>query len=211
MKVAFIDVETTGLTTKEADVIQVGALIRVNNKIIDEFNAKCQPIKWDTISPYALKVNNNTIEKLKTYQTPKEAWKKFYAFIEKHFNGEKYVFGGQNTPFDWKFMVDWWNTNKDVNVLPFSAYFKENHLDLMKFTKEFQSHKLIDLPNTKLGTVIEALGVKVEGDLHDALTDIRCTDAAVIECVHRANKLKRDNPKHPVAVRFASERLLQLI
>lgn len=209
MKIAAIDVETTGLHPKNADVIQIGALIRINNKIVDELNIRCQPIKWKTISKRALEVNNTKYEDLKTFQKPKEAWQQFFAFLEKHFNGKKYIFSGQNTPFDWKFMEDWWNTNKDDSALPFSAFFKKHHLDLMTVTSSFMANNLIDLPNKKLETVIEALDIEVEGNLHDALTDIKGTDAALIEYVHRVDKLKKDNPSHPVAVRF--ERLLKLI
>lgn len=205
----FIDTETTGLEPTDNDVIQVGAILRVDTKIVDELNVKCQPVNWEKISPFALKVNNTTVDQLKEYPSPKDAWRKVYRFLYQHFHEVTYIFGGQNTPFDWKFMKSWWEKHKDENAPTWESFFKTNHLDLMTLTKSFRDNGLLNVPNMKLGTILEAFNVKIEGNLHDALTDIKATDAAVIECIHRVDKLKRDKPSHPVAVRF--ERLLKLI
>lgn len=209
MKILFLDVETTGLKATTNDVIQIGAIVRIDTEIVDEINIKCQPVNWDSISSYALNVNKTTIADLKKFQTPKEAWKKFNKFLTKHFHGLTYIFGGQNTPFDWRFMQVWWDDHKDENAPEWDTFFKKNQLDLQILSKMFRQHNLIDVPNVKLGTIIEALDVKVEGHLHDALTDIKGTDAALIEYVNRVKKLKQDDPSHPVAVRF--DRLLRLV
>jgi len=209
MKIIMIDTETTGLSTADNDVIQIGAIVRIDNKIVDEINVKCQPVNWDKISPYALKVNNSTIEDLKKYKLPKEVWKTFYKFLQNNFNGVTYIFGGQNTPFDWRFMKSWWDKHKDNDAPAWESFFKKNQLDLQTLSKSFRQHRLINVPNIKLETIMEALNVKAEGNLHDALTDIKGTDAALIEYVHRVNKLKQGDPSHPVAVRF--DRLLTLI
>ena len=209
MKILSLDTETTGLQPSVADVIQIGALIRIDSEIIDEINVKCQPVKWDTISKRALEVNNTTMEQLKSYMLPKEAWKLFNEFIVSNFDDQKYIFSGQNTSFDWKFIEPWWNDNKDKDAPGWSYFFKKHQLDLQILSTMFKNHGLINVPNIKLETIIEALNIEVEGNLHDALTDIKGTDAALIEYVHRVNKLKRDHPNHPVVERF--ERLLVLI
>ena len=209
MKILFVDTETTGLSNTDNDVIQIGLVLRVDTKIVDELDVKCQPVNWDKISSFALQVNNTTIDQLKTYPSPKDAWRKVYRFLYQHFHETTYIFGGQNTPFDWGFMKNWWDKHKDANAPTWESFFKINQLDLQSISKSFREHKLINVPNIKLGTILEALNVKPEGKLHNALTDIKCTDAALIEYVHRINKLKQNNPKHPVAVRF--DRLLTLI
>ena len=112
MKIFFNDVETTGLSHKTQDIVQIGGLITDNFKPLEEINLKCQPRRWDTISETALEINHNTLESLKTYETPDITWKKYSMLLLKHFSGEKYVFAGQNAPFDRRFLRAWWDYYK---------------------------------------------------------------------------------------------------
>jgi DNA polymerase-3 subunit epsilon len=200
MKLLFADTETTGLSPKTQDVIQIGAVIMENKTIIEEINVKCQPIHWDTINSYALKVNNHTIEQLHTLDDPKETWKKFYDFVVKNFKDEKYTFGGQNTKFDWKFLKSFWETNKTQEAPDFDIFFETDHLDLMDISKSFKKYGLLDVPNVRLETIIEALDIKVIGDLHDALTDIKATINSIFKLLIKVKKMKY-NEEHPTVVK----------
>jgi DNA polymerase III alpha subunit (gram-positive type) len=202
MKLLFADTETTGLKPLECDVIQVGAVVMDNRKVLAEVDLKCQPVNWDAISPYALKVNNNTIESLKKLEDPKLAWKKFYTFINAHFNGEKYILGGQNIKFDRAFLNAWWDKHKDPDAPEFESYFEEDALELMHITKTMKKHGLLDVENVKLGTIVEALNIKVDGNLHDALTDIKATVNSTYKLLIQIKKLKAESKASIVVKQF---------
>jgi DNA polymerase III alpha subunit (gram-positive type) len=200
MKILFNDTETTGLSCLKQDVIQIGAIISNNFKKIEEVNLRCQPINWDEISQQALDCNHVTRDMLKTYEDPKKVWQLFSDILEEHFDKkDPYLFAGQNTPFDRRFMNAWWDKNKISSAPSFEYYLKPNiSLDLQNISKEFKYHNLLKLENVKLGTVMESLGIKPDGDLHDALTDIKGTANAIYKLINRLKRLKKDQPKHPV-------------
>jgi DNA polymerase III epsilon subunit-like protein len=176
MKIVFIDTETTGMNRTENDIIQIAGVVLENGKEIDSFDYKCQPVNWDKINSYALKVNNTTREQLKTYPTPKETFKRLLYFLRKHYDGnnEKLIMGGQNIKgFDWAFVLNFWNKHKDPTDPSFDNFFNDKILyDLMDLTKPLKNKNILKVENIKLGTIIEALDIPIEGNLHDALTDI---------------------------------------
>jgi DNA polymerase-3 subunit alpha (Gram-positive type) len=209
MKLCLLDTETTGFSHKTQDIIQIGGIIRDNSHILEEFNLKCQPIYWNNISPQALQVNNHTVEELRTYEHPSEIWKKFYKIITTHFLGEKYIFVAQNVPFDWRFLGFWWNRHKDPLAPPFEYYFQNENLDLMDITKIFRANKLLDVPNIKLGTIIEALDIKIEDDLHDAFADVKGTDQSIIKLLTEVARFKKENLHESIVLRF--EKWLEIL
>jgi len=209
MKLLFNDVETTGVYHNVQDVIQTGGIISENFKPMAEFNLKCKPVNWKAIDPTALKVNHTTIQMLKSdvFEDPKETWKKLYKLIEKYFNGKKYVFAGQNAHFDRRFMNSWWDKHKTSEAPEFESYLEEGNLDLRTISAAFKNQGMIQLngapvPNVKLGTIIEALQIKVSGNLHDALTDIKATANGIYILLKRVKKIKESNPKHPLVKKF---------
>ena len=202
MKLFFNDVETTGLSTEKHDIIQIGGLISNKFKILEEINFKCQPSRWDTINAMALSVNNTTKEQLKTYELPEQTWKKYSQLLLKHFNGEKYVFVAQNAPFDRRFIRQWWNTYKTKDVKDFDYYFQPDNLDLMDITRQLKKYGFLKIENLKLETVIKAFGIIVEGDLHDALVDIKATGNSIYRSLQLVSKIKQQDPNNVVVKKF---------
>ena len=95
MKIIFIDTETTGLSSKIHDIIQIAGLVTEDGKILDEFNFKCQPVNWKSISKQALQINNTSIDDLKKYEMPQATFIHFLKVLEKHFDGDKFIIAGQ--------------------------------------------------------------------------------------------------------------------
>jgi DNA polymerase III alpha subunit (gram-positive type) len=206
MKIIFIDTETTGLSCQKHDIIQIAGLVTEDNKILDEFNFKCQPINWDTISKQALQINNTTVEDLKSYEMPQATFIHFLKVLEKHFSGEKFIIAGQNVKsFDWRFVVTFWENHKRYADPEFEFYFDDKvSLDLLDLSRPLKNHGFLDVPNVKLGTIVEALNITVDGELHDALADIKATQQGFYGLVNKVNEIRRTKPNHPI---FENEKL----
>lgn len=198
MKVIFIDTETTGFDDKRQDIIQIAGLVTENRKILESFNYVAAPVNWNAISKDALQITGKTIEELRTYPDPKIAYTGLKNIFEKYVvKGEpRYIIAGQNVKsFDWRFLASFWNKHKDAVDLPFDYYFSQKVVyDLMDLTRPLKKNGLLNVPNIKLGTIMEALGVKPEGNLHDALTDIIGTCDSFYKIVDRWIELSVSNP-----------------
>lgn len=198
MKIIFIDTETTGLSSKIHDIIQIAGLVTEDGKILDEFNFKCQPVNWKSISKQALQINNTSIDDLKKYEMPQATFIHFLKVLEKHFDGDKFIIAGQNIKsFDWRFVVAFWDKHKRYADPDFQYYFDETKsLDLLDLSRPLKKHGVLDVPNVKLGTIVEALDIKVDGELHDALADIKATQESFYGLVDKINTLNHKNPNH---------------
>lgn len=179
MKILFIDTETTGFSHKTQDMWQVAGFVTENQKVLDSFNIKCQPVNWHTISKGALECQEPpvTIEQLKNFQKPREAFLELKAVLDKHYDEsipQKFFIAGQNVKaFDWRFLNAFWNRHKIAGEPDFQHYFNNRvSYDLMDLTRPLKKKGILKVENVKLGTIIESLDVKVTGPLHDALTDI---------------------------------------
>ena len=142
MKIIFIDTETTGLSSQKNDIIQIAGLVTEDGKVLDEFNFKCQPVNWNTISKQALQINNTTIEDLKKYEMPQATFIHFLKILEKHFDGEKFIIAGQNVKaFDWRFVVAFWENHKRYADPDFQFYFdNRKSLDLLDLSRPLKNH-----------------------------------------------------------------------
>ena len=65
MNLLFIDVETTGLSPRKHEIIELAACIEIDQVVQCGFVLYFRPEKWDTISKEALAVNGWTAEQLK--------------------------------------------------------------------------------------------------------------------------------------------------
>jgi DNA polymerase III epsilon subunit-like protein len=175
MKVIFIDTETTGFDDKRQDIIQIAGLVTENREILESFNFICSPVNFWAISKEALKVTGKTVEELKTFPPPREAFIGLKAVLDSHVvKGQpRFIFAGQNVPFDKRFLSSFWQKHKTADEVDFEYYFSSKiSYDLMDMTRPLKKSGKLNVPNVKLGTIMEALDIKPRGNLHDALTDI---------------------------------------
>ena len=62
MKILWTDTETSGLNSKENDILTLAGIIEIDNEVKEEFYLEIQPFNYDNISKQALEVNKLTLE-----------------------------------------------------------------------------------------------------------------------------------------------------
>ena len=104
-KLAFIDIETTGLSLDKHEIIQIGCVLvsqdndgNKNFKITEEFEIKIKPENITTADPVALKINGYNEANWKDGVKLKEAMET----LSRKTDGAMMV--GHNVSFDWAFL-----------------------------------------------------------------------------------------------------------
>lgn len=184
MKIMFYDIETTGLYSSNCGIHQIsGAISEIKNgdnrvSILDHFNFKVKPFKGKRVYPSALEVGGLTYDTIAAYPEPNEVYGQFMKIIKKHvdkFNPDDKIMlaGYNNLHFDNDFLRQWFH---DCGDRYFGSYFWSNAIDVMAEAGKVLMNIRPFMPNFKLGTVAKTFGIKFdEGDLHDAMIDIRLT------------------------------------
>lgn len=174
MKLLFLDTETTGLDPKLHAVIQIAGIVEIDGEVKEEFNFKCSPQKGDLISKQALEIQNLTIDQIRNLEPPAATYRAFRQILSKYvdpFNKEdKFFMVGQNTKFDYDFMVSFFEKNDDHYFYSFVRY---HLIDVISLTAAAHVAGLMNLTNMKLETVAKHFGIELSA--HDALNDIKAT------------------------------------
>jgi len=183
-KRVLLDCETTSLDPIKGGLIQLAGIFEIEGKVVDKFSYYIKPFPDDVIEDAALEVCNITREELETFPEPLTVFKEFLALLDKHchkFNKkDKLSFMAYNSPFDYSFVQEWF---KKCGEKFFFAYFSWPSIDIAGFADEYMEAQKAgwryELPNFKLGTVSEALGINIAapegGGLHNAMYDIAIT------------------------------------
>jgi len=61
-----------------------------------------------------------------------------------------------------------------------------------------KTHGILEVENIKLGTIVEALNIQIDGNLHDALTDITVTYKSFYKLLKEYKKLHQTSPNHKI-------------
>ncbi len=177
MKLFFADTETTGLDPRKHEMFQFAFIIEIDGKIVEEVNITMRPTNPEAVTQEALDITKKTIEEIMAYQDPKEAYKQVVAilakYIDKFDKTDKFVWIGQNPTFDTGFVRVFFKRAGDNY---FGSWFRSVPTDLISFVTIMSLKGYLDLPNFKLGTICEALKIKLNA--HDALDDVRATREA---------------------------------
>lgn len=173
-KVFWLDVETTGLDAQKQDIIQLAYMIEIDGETKMEGNLFVQPFSYENISQDALDVHGTTIEQLKSYQKPQQAYTELCnilsRYIDKYDRTDKFQPAGYNTRFDLDFLKQFFIKNNDKY---FGSWFNYKTIDPLAVLYFLDGMGDISLPNYKLGTVCNHFEIAI--DAHDALSDIRAT------------------------------------
>ena len=187
-KLCFIDVETTGTDAKRNGILQIAGEIilleglttgtdkKHNYEVVDSFNFNVKPFATDVIEDKALEVNKITREQIHTFENPSASYQGimniFCKSVDKYNKKDKYFFVGYNARFDYDFMRAWFEKNGDKY---FGSFFYFPPLDVMNAAMWNMIRERKTLPNFKLETVANNLGITLEGNFHDAMKDIQIT------------------------------------
>jgi len=178
-KIFFVDTETTGLDPKINGIHQIAGQIIIDGKMVAEIDYKFKPLPTEKIEPEALAVSGLTIEEVMARPLDSfTVYKKVDALLATHVNRydkhDKMVIAGYNCNFDAGFINEWFQKHR--NKYFFGLCHGGAYLDglNMALLLEIKTGKRIFIPDRKLKTVAQALGIPLD-NAHDALADIQAT------------------------------------
>jgi len=128
-KFCIIDIETNGSKPEEFQVIEIGAVMLQNGKIIDRFESL---VKCDFIPEYISKITGITPDSLKNAPSTKEVLQKFRLFLDDA------IFVAHNVEFDFNFL----NSSFKNLGLGSIGNFKMCSIDLAKRTIDAKRYGL---------------------------------------------------------------------
>lgn len=150
-----VDIETTGLSPRNDEIIEIGAIKVKNNKIVDTYDSLIrinQPL-----NPFITNLTGITNEMLEQGEDPMQVLEEFMDFA-----GQE-ILMGHNANFDINFIYD-----KCAFYL--DTYLRNDFIDTMRIAKKV----LPNCRNYKLGTLAQVLDVDYEG-AHRGLKDVEIT------------------------------------
>lgn len=162
-KLAFVDLETTGLNPDIHEITEVASLV-VNGKTFEielEYEEKVRPTNLKTASKEALASYGYSDERWKNAKPLKEVLKRI----------SKIAPGGLIT--GWNVSFDWWFLDKGFRKHKIEPDFDYHRIDVMSiaYAKLYSKRKVTQLG---LRRVAPYFGIKLP-DEHGALVDIRAT------------------------------------
>lgn len=157
-----VDIETTGLSPMNDEIIEIGAIKIKENKIVDKYN---ELIKINRkLEPFITNLTGITDEMLETGKNPTAVFQNFVEFV-----GEDIIIG-HNVNFDLGFL-----TNKCKKYINYNL--TNECIDTMYLAKKLVPNSI----NYKLGTLAKYFNISYEG-AHRGLKDVEIT-YAVYNCL----------------------------
>lgn len=153
-----IDVETTGLSPIENELIEVSAIKYEGQKKIDTFTSLIKPKA--RIPYYITNITGITNEMVQNSPFVEEIMPNLISFI-----GESPIVA-HNANFDYKFIQNYSNNAFSKNIL----------IDTVKLGRKLYPN----LPNHKLGTIAKHIGITEDG-FHRAEFDCECCAKIYVE------------------------------
>ena len=174
----WLDTETTGTDPERHGIVQLAGSIDVNDEERLSFNFKVRPFPEDEICDEAIAVHGITREAMAKLTPPqqvhRELVERFSRFVNRYDKTDKMFFAGYNAQFDLNFMHGWFRKCGDPY---FGSWVWWPAIDVSVLAMERLKARRAELKNFKLWTVLEFMNICPDGELHDALTDIRLTKA----------------------------------
>lgn len=179
-KLFFYDLETTGTNPGRHGIHQISGEIVIDGKSVETFDFKVQPNPKAQIEDAALAVGGVTREQIMAYPPMGQVYTQLVTMLAKYVNkydktDKFHLVGYNNRGFDDNFFRGFFLQNGD-NF--FGSWFWADSIDVLVLASTFLADRRADLPNFKLATVADFLGIDTTaGKLHDASFDIFVTKA----------------------------------
>ena len=157
MKIAIIDLETTGLDPKKHEIIEVGCVVfnDKNFKIIDSFEVKVRPTHPETGDEKAFITNGYTEEKWK------DAHSLTYAMKLLNILTKDAIFCSNNIVFDWNFL----EIASELTQIDCAFHYKRIDIFTMAWVKIPHDK----MTSWRLKAMCQYLNIEPEPDIHTAL------------------------------------------
>lgn len=179
-KLFFYDLETTGTNPGRHGIHQISGEIVIDGKTVETFDFKVQPNPKAQIEDAALEVGDVTREQIMAYPPMGQVYTQLVAMLGKYVNkfdktDKFHLVGYNNRGFDDNFFRGFFLQNGDNY---FGSWFWADSIDVLVLASTFLADRRAELPNFKLATVADFLGIDTTaGKLHDASFDIFVTKA----------------------------------
>lgn len=179
-KLFFYDLETTGTNPGRHGIHQISGEIVIDGKTVETFDFKVQPNPKAQIEDAALAVGGVTREQIMAYPPMGQVYTQLVAMLGKYVNkydktDKFHLVGYNNRGFDDNFFRGFFLQNGDNY---FGSWFWADSIDVLVLASTFLAARRAELPNFKLATVADFLGIDTTaGKLHDASFDIFVTKA----------------------------------
>ncbi len=174
IKTLYFDVETTGLDSKEHEIVQLGVVIDIDGEIKDEKNFFLKPDKPETITEESLEITGKTREEIMAYPDRRKVYHALLAlfgvYCDKYDKTDKFYPAGYNVGFDLDFLSAFF---KEMNDPYLGSWINWRQVDPLRILQFLDAKGEVDLPNYKLETVCGLFGIEIEA--HDAMSDIHAT------------------------------------
>lgn len=177
-KILWVDVETTGLSPTRHGIVSIAAYMayaEYPHFSEHSFVRTMNPIGRE-VDDGALKVNGFTRDQIEGFRPWGLVADNFVAWLQDFGlgHGSRAIFAGYRASFDRDMIASWLD---ECQLGLFSNYIEDELLDVHETVRSSRHHAMVTLPNRKLTTVCEALGVAMDGEAHAAETDILATMA----------------------------------
>jgi DNA polymerase-3 subunit epsilon len=179
-KLFFYDLETTGTNPGRHGIHQISGEIVIDGKSVETFDFKVQPNPKAQIEDAALEVGDVTREQIMAYPPMGQVYTQLVAMLSKYVDkfdktDKFHLVGYNNRGFDDNFLRGFFLQNGDKY---FGSLFWADSIDVLVLASTFLADRRAQLPNFKLATVADFLGIDTTaGKLHDASFDIYVTKA----------------------------------
>ena len=174
----YLDLETTGVRFWKNGIHQISGELCIDNTPVWDFDFKVKPYKDAIIDPDALAASNVTIEQIMDYAPMRSVYAEIVHNLGRHidkFNklDKAFICGYNNAAFDNNFFRAFFVQNNDEY---FGSWFWSSPIDVFVLAAELFKNVRWNMPDFKLSTVAEWLGVEVDPTkLHDGKYDIYLT------------------------------------
>lgn len=178
---AAIDTETTGLQAGYNDLVQVAIVILDHNfkrnESIAPFYTDLKPLRPENVDPKAMQVNKLRLADL--INNGLDPWSAGESFIEWFealglAEGKKIIPLGHSYEFDKSFLIEWLGAKNYDNMFHYDVRDIKRVVAFLN-DKTWWKADIIKYPKTNLQYVASQLGIKSDGEAHDALADAMLT------------------------------------
>lgn len=175
-KRVFIDCETTGLSYEKNGLIEIGGVIDIDGKVVEEFSINAKPFPNQIVSKQAMSVNGIEMSDLRNYPEPSEAYEELQRILGKHIDRynkhDKAFLYGYHIFFDAAFLRRFFENNEDQY---FASWFWWPYIDVASLYCEASMEHRVHFENFKLENICKWLNIDV--NIHNALSDAQATRA----------------------------------
>lgn len=178
IKLFVYDMETYGISHKSSGPHEISGMIVIDGEIVEKFHWNMAPFAGATVDVESLKISGKTPDDIKDYPLPKKVFPELLCLLDKYVNrynpkDKFHTLGYNNSSFDDNHLRAFFS--REENNF-FGSYFYSVGIDVMHLAAQKLAGNRHMLPNMRLGTVADFLGLKIHaGSLHDSAYDVQLT------------------------------------